>query len=287
MSPTVILLIFLSAVCHVAWNLLLKNNQSRIAFIWWMKIVSFIACLSVGLHQVRLEVLPGIWLVIVGSGLAEAAYIISLTQAYELGDFSQVYPIARGSSPLLVALIAVIALGERMSPVGVLGIALIVIGVYECSYSGTRSLGLRRILSRPAIRWALSTALCITVYSVLDKVGVGILPPIPYWLLVSGAEAIFLTPYAWWRAGRAAIRKEIKVHPLHIIGAGVAILLGYLLFLRAMTLAQVSYALAARQISIVLGAVVGHYLFREPFGRRRILAATLMFTGITCLALAG
>jgi drug/metabolite transporter (DMT)-like permease len=286
MSPGVILLILLSAVCHVTWNLLLKSNQSRLAFTWWMTIVSFICCLPLGLRQVRLEALAGLWPIVLGSGLAEAAYVVSLTRAYELGDFSQVYPIARGSSPLLVALAAVAVLGERISPTGTLGIALIVVGVYVCSYSEAHSPGLRRILGSPATCWALSTALCTTAYSILDKVGVGILAPVPYWLLVSGAESVVLTPYAWWRAGRAAIREEIKAHSLHIVGAGLGILLGYLLFLWAMTLAQVSYATAARQISIVLGAAVGHYLFREPFGRRRALAATLMFAGIICLALA-
>jgi drug/metabolite transporter (DMT)-like permease len=287
MPPTVILLVLSSAVCHVTWNLLLKSNQSRIAFTWLMNMVAFAACLPLGLRQVRLETLPGLWPIVVGSGLAEAAYIISLSRAYKLGDFSQVYPIARGSSPLLVALVAVIVLGEGISPTGILGIVLIVIGVYVCSYSGAHGLGLRQTLSSPAIYWAMSTALCTTIYSILDKVGVGALPPIPYWLLVLGATIAFLTPYAWRRAGCAVIWGEIKAHPLHIVGAGVTITLGYLLILWAMTISQVSYVAAARQISIVLGAAVGHYFFREPFGRRRILAAALMFVGIICLALAG
>jgi drug/metabolite transporter (DMT)-like permease len=280
-------LILFSALCHVSWHLSLKNSHQRIAFIWWALTIATLVYLPLGLRQMRPETLPYLVPIVIGSGLAETAYFIALSQAYEAGDFSLVYPVARGTSPLLVALAAVIFLGERLTPLGLLGITLIVVGVYlDYRPSLGGALNLWGALRAPAVLWALAASLCTATYSILDKVGVGILTPRAYNLLIFVAMVLFLTPYAWGSIERSVLLSEIRKRPLPIIVSGGLIFLAYSLVLWAMTLSPVSYVSAAREISIVIGAAVGSRLFREPFGRWRVAAAALMFGGITCLAMA-
>src|SRR5512139_1202239 len=171
MTIVSISLLLLAAVLHALSNALIKRSRDKLAFTWWMMtvwaIIGFPLIFFVG-HPP-----PSGWLIVLVSGLIEAAYFATLTRAYALGDLSQVYPLARGSAPLFVLLWALLLLGERPTPIGVGGICLVVMGLYLVNLPSLSDwkrplLGFKS----PAARWALLTGLLISFYSAIDKVGV-------------------------------------------------------------------------------------------------------------------
>src|SRR5512139_1393131 len=205
-----LLLLVLAAVLHALSNALIKLSRDKLAFTWWMltasAIIGFPMIIFVGQPQ------PIGWLIIVVSGLIEAAYFVTLTRAYSLGDLSQVYPIARGSAPLFVLLWALLLLGERPTPIGVGGILIVVSGLYLVNLTSLS--GWKRPLlafSSPAARWALLTGLLISVYSSIDKVGMRYVDPLPYLYLFLVVTWIALSAQ-WLNPDRhSALRAEWRV----------------------------------------------------------------------------
>ena len=285
-------LIFLltAASLHALSNALIKQARDKLAFTWWM----LTANLIVGAPLVLFvgHVPPIGWALIVVSGLIEAAYFITLTRAYALGDLSQVYPMARGSAPLFVLLWAVLFLGEAPTFGGLIGILLIVGGLYLVNLPSLADwkrplLGLKS----SATRWALLTGLLISIYSSIDKVGVRYVDPLLYlylflvvtWLVLSGQ---------WLNTDRrAALRAELQPDiKRRLITALLVALLGssaYGLVLAALQLSRVSYVSPVRELSVVVGAWIGVKFMGEQGGRLRVIAAMLIATGIVTIALVG
>jgi uncharacterized membrane protein len=285
-------LIFLltAASLHALSNALIKQARDKLAFTWWMLTANVIIgsplLLFVG------GVPPIGWALIVVSGLIEAVYFLTLTRAYALGDLSQVYPMARGSAPLFVLLWAVLFLGEAPTLGGLLGILLIVGGLYLVNLPSLADwkrplLGLKS----SAARWALLTGLLISIYSSIDKVGVRYVDPLLYlylflaitWLALSGQ---------WLNANRrAALRVELQPDvKRRLLTALLVALLGssaYGLVLAALQLSPVSYVSPVRELSVVVGAWIGVKFMGEQGGRLRVVAAMLIAIGILTIALIG
>ena len=275
-----------SAVSHALWNYLAKEAGDKDSFMLLLNVFSLVSFLPVFyliLPEIYFpaEILP----FLVASGIAETIYFLVLGKAYEMGDLSVVYPVAR-SSPMFVAIAASVIIGERVTPWGALGIALILVGVYVLHLRGwgredlTRPL---RALSTPASRYAFLAALGTTVYSVSDKMGVTVVDPLLYsfWLgfIITGMMSIVIVR----RRGLGALREEIEGSVLRVTAAGVLMKGGYMLVLVAMSLVQVSYILALRQVSVVLGAVMGVALLRESYGGMRIVGSVIIFLGVYLL----
>jgi len=280
------LLVIASAVSHACWNLLAKRGSDKEAFMWWMSFTSLLTVLPV--FYVLLpdwSLPPAAVPYLVASGIAETLYFLSLGKAYELGDLSVVYPLAR-SSPLFLFVLAVAFLGEEVSLWGITGILLVVLGVYTIHL---KELSLRALfepissIRGRASQFALLTALCTSIYSLVDKLGVTAIPPLAYAFWLDIFVVAFLTPVVMWRRGWGTVAAEWRENGHQVLVSGFLMRFGYVLVLVAMSLAQVSYILSVRQLSVVIGTVFGVGLLGEKHGRIRLLSALIIFAGVSIL----
>jgi uncharacterized membrane protein len=281
------LLVVVSAVSHAIWNMLAKKGRDKDSFMWLMILTSFFTLLPVFLVLLPEITLPFSALpFLVISALAETFYFLSLGKAYSLGDLSITYPIAR-SSPLFLTILAVVVLGESISAWGIIGILLMVSGVYLIHLKGLsvgEVLEPLKTLGEPATRYALLTALCTTAYSLSDKIGVTRVDPLLYSFWLEPIILLFITPIVFWRIGFRGIVSEWKTSMINVSVSGFLMRAGYVLVLIAMSLTQVSYVLALRQLSVVLGALAGVLLLREGYGRVRVFSSIIIFIGVYVLA---
>jgi drug/metabolite transporter (DMT)-like permease len=283
-----ILLLALAAAVHSLWNLLSKRSLDKQVFLWLALVGSLVLYALPALYLAR--PFPGaIWGIITLSGLLEAVYFLLLGSAYQRGDLSLVYPLARGSAPLFVTLFAFAFLGERPAPVGIAGIFLIVTGIYTLHL---KTLDLRGLLApivalgqQRASQLALLVGVTIASYSVVDKVGVSYVDPFLYLYLVFLVSGAALAPYML-AARRDAIQREWRANKATLLATAAMYIVSYLLVLVALTTTKVSYVSSVREMSVVFGAVLGALVLREPFGGKKVMGAAFIFAGILCIALA-
>jgi drug/metabolite transporter (DMT)-like permease len=280
-------LVLLAAAAHATWNLLARRADDKLAFLWCGNAVSTVLFLPIGAWLLLTERISGAgWGVVAISAGLEALYFWTLAQAYRHGDLSLVYPIARGTAPILVPILAALFLGERLSGLAVTGIGMVVLGTVAIhTHSlGWPSLGaIGEVLGQPGTRYALLTGLVIAVYSSLDKYGVSLVRPVLYaYLLFAGLSTILL-PVVLRR--RSALISEWKLRRGSIVGVGLLAPTSYGLVLLALTLAPVSYVAAAREISVVLAAILGAVVLHEGYGRQRLLGSTAIAAGLMLLVL--
>ncbi len=270
-------LILASALLHAIWNTLAKECGGEEVFMWWMILASLVTLLPL-----FLILLPGIrfpmkalpYLIL--SGFFQALYYYSLGRAYGVGDLSIVYPMAR-SSPLILLILSTFILGERVDVPGVIGILLISLGLYTLHLPGPRDL-LKPIRSLGgASGLALLAALSTALYSLVDKVGVSRADPLLYAFWLDPFSALMLTPIAIHRLGK--VREIAERWMPQIILSGTLMRLSYMLVLIAMPLAQVSYLIGLRQLSVVIGALIGVRLLGERHGAMRLFGSLLIFLG--------
>jgi len=280
------LLVIASAVSHAFWNLLAKRGTDKGVFLWLMTLTSLFTMLPIFyvlLPDWRLPMAAVPYLVV--SGIAEMFYFLFLGRAYDVGDLSVVYPLAR-SSPLFLFVLAVVFLGEEVSVWGFVGIFLVVLGVYMIHLKGLSMRGFVKPIASlrgRASQFALLTALCTSIYSLVDKVGVTVVSSLAYAFWLDFFVVAFLTPVVLWRRSWRAATAEWEGNVPQILVAGFLMRFGYVLVLVAMSLAQVSYILAVRQLSVVIGVALGVGLLGEKYGRIRLLSSVVIFTGIIIL----
>jgi drug/metabolite transporter (DMT)-like permease len=285
MPLTALGLLLLAAVLHAVWNLLVKNARQKQVFTWWALAVGAV-CFAPLLLLTRAFPIQ-VWPLVICSGLVEATYYITLTRAYEHGDFSLVYPMARGTAPAFLVLWAVLFLGERPRPVGFVGLALLVLGLVIVGGKNWWALRKTTTLSTSGVVLALSVACCISIYSAIDGAAVRIVSPLPYTVLVISLATIFFTPLVLLRYGHNAVVSEWRTNWLRIILVGILSFLSYMLVLVSYTLAPVSYAGSVREISIVFAAFIGWRWLREDLGLLRMIGASVIFVGILIIAMFG
>jgi len=280
-------LVLLAAFIHATWNFAAKRSGGGLPFVWMSSVF------ALGLYGVagvaywcwQRPVLPaGLVWVIVGSGLLKTVYSLLLQRAYRHGDFSLVYPLTRGTAPLLATLGAIAFFGERPSPLALAGGGLIIAGVFLLT-GGPRLWQADRVHLRPGILSGLACALCVGIYTVWDQRAVShlALPPILY---DGGTQMILfavLTPFAWRR--RTEVAATWREHRGEAAIVGLLSPVAYVLVLYAMSFTPVSYIAPAREISILLGTFFGARLLREADAPRRLFVAGLMVAGIIALAL--
>ena len=295
-------LLLVAAALHAVANALIKQARDKFAFTWWMLGVSSV--LGLPIWFVLSDVQPAGWPIVFISGLLEAIYFTALTRAYFHGDLSQVYPIARGSAPLFVALWAFLFLGERPSTAGLVGIFLVVTGLYVINLPSLADWK-RPLLGfiSPAARWALLTGLLISAYSTVDKVGVKYFDPLIYLYLILFVAWIALTPQWLMADRRVALICEVApgesrprsglggwrtLGPVARIAACALLGVGaYVLVLTALRLSPVSYVSPVREVSVVIGAWIGVRFMAEQGGALRVSASALVALGIVIIAIGG
>jgi multidrug transporter EmrE-like cation transporter len=204
MTATALALVLCAAVLHAAWNALAKRGREPIAFLWLASMVAAPVLLPWGARELAVSGLPARAMpFVVGTVVLHAIYFYTLGRAYATGAYSVVYPIARGLGVALVPIVAWTLLDERLSPLGIAGIALVIVGVVVLHRVGGRRVAVSSSALSSASIWAVLTGLTIASYSVLDKVGVTRLHPVPYMLLMETGCVVAFTPFMLRRLGAA------------------------------------------------------------------------------------
>jgi drug/metabolite transporter (DMT)-like permease len=268
-----------SAVIHAVWNLLLKTTHHRRPVVWWALIVTNLCCAVILL--VRPHSIMPVWPLLLISAVLEAAYYLILTAAYKVGDFSLVYPVARGTAPGLLALWAILVLSERPSAPGIMGILLIAVGIGVVGWSG------RIGTPSKALALSLLLAVVISVYSIIDGVAVRRVDPVDYTAAMFFVATLLLTPVLMGQEGWEGIRGALGREPVRILCIGVMQLAGYLIVLWVYARAPVSYGGAIRESSILVGALLGWWILGESFGLRRVIGALVIVAGVVLIAIRG
>lgn len=283
-----LLLVILAAVCHATWNLAAKRAaHAGGAFLFWSTLLSTLIYAPWALSIMAGPDFAWSWMIVgamVASGLLHLAYSHALQAGYRKADLSVVYPIARGTGPLLSSLGAFVLLAETPGPLRLLGLLGVVGGILLITTEG-RWATFARPGAMAGLRWGMFTGSLIAAYTLVDGSVVKLLLLSPV-VLDWGANAVratLLAPHALrdWRAERAVMTG-------HWRSAWIVGLLGpfgYILVLWAMQQgAPLSVVAPAREISMMLAAVLGMVLLREPVGRARIGGCALMVAGVALLA---
>jgi drug/metabolite transporter (DMT)-like permease len=285
MTATALALVVAAAMLHAGWNALAKRGRDPVAFLWLASWVAAPVFLPFGVWELARSGFPSRAVpFVVGTIVLHVAYFYALGRAYGTGAYSVVYPIARGLGVALVPIVAFVLLDERLSPLGVTGIVLVILGVIALHRIGRRPLAVSSGALGSASVWAVLTGMTVASYSVLDKVGVTRLHPVPYIFLMEAGCVVAFAPLMWRRLDAA--RAEWAANRWTITATGVMSAGGYMLVLFAFQLSKVGYVVASRELSIVLSALIGSLLLREGRLPPRLAAAGIVLAGVACVALA-
>ena len=274
LSLAVTFAVIAAAVTHAAWNAIahgIKDQTLAFALIG-------VGGIAVGIPLVILATMPhgDCWPYLLGSVAIHVFYNLLLMQCYRLGEFSQVYPLARGTSPLVVTILAAIFIHEHLAMPQIAGVLVVSVGLATLVLAGRRP-------GRAAFAAAVGTGLTIAAYTTVDGVGVRLSgSPVGYigWLMV--LESLCVPMFAVFRR-RDVLLKQPKRILLAGLAAGALSVLAYGLVLWAQTRGALAPIAALRETSVIFGAIIGTLIFREPFGRTRIAATVLVAAGIVLL----
>ena len=301
MSALALGLVAVAAVLHAAWNILLKTSGDTLRTAFRLQAIGSAVLVPIALvawlANGRPAVAPDGIAIAAVSGAIEAAYFIFLAAAYRRGDLSLVYPLARGSAPLLAVIVGITLLQERLGPLAALGVGLLLVGILAVARPW-RVLTAGGRADRGAVGFALLTGASIAAYSAVDRVGVRIVEPWLYGALLAVFAVTFLAiaiaigrrvglvvPTAAPAGGEPPPASSLPRDAI----AGVLSLTAYLLILVAYSMAPLAAVAPLRESAIVLAAAWGTIRLGESAGRResaiRIGAASLVVVGALLLAL--
>lgn len=226
---------------------------------------------------------PQTWMILCLSLPAHWLYQTALVRALSRGDLSLVFPVMRGSAPLLTAVAASLVLGEHLTPLAVTGLliaslATIIFALPEKNFGGSRQ------LRNSALLWALATGACVAVYNVIDAQGVRAGPSqwsFIVWLFV--LDWIGINVIAYVTRGHRQFIASARAALWPGIGAGVCSLFSFSMALYGFSIAPVAYISAMRETAVVIAAAMGWWFLKEGFGARRTLAAVVLASGLALL----
>lgn len=293
MGPTELAIVLLSALLHATWNTATKGSSNPMAFLLAMEVVTALAALALLPFFSLADVPTEAWKLLGATWLVHGCYGYFLTSAYAREDLTVVYPIAR-TTPALVPLVAVPLLGERISLVGGLGIALVVAGMWLVQTQGRLR---ARDFSLAGAGFAYLTLLTTVAYSLIDKQTMGVLDgsdwtgPAPrsvvlYFLITAGHVPVFAALALRrldWRQVVDVGRGELR----GVLGGVVAGFVSYTLILEALRTASVSYVVAVRQASVLFAVAMAVIWLGERPSRLRLAGGFATVLGVAMIALWG
>ncbi|MGE5483987.1 MAG: EamA family transporter [Ignavibacteriales bacterium] len=305
-----ILILCLAAFIHASWNLLAKRGLDNQVFLWLSMAASSVLLFLPAAFLYRPTPRAGLALVLFSGGL-EALYVIMLGAAYGSGDFSVVYPVARGSAPIFAAVFSFVFLNESVPPTGIAGVVLAALGVFAvrldaggdqragplvvetcAAHSGppvvetcaAHAGAAGKRLRNRAFLLALVTGAVIGAYSTVDKAGVTYMHPVAYICGAFGISACLLAPHMISKR-RGAVVREFEVNRRWIMAVGAMTAASYALVLLSMKWNKAAYVSAVREVSVVFAAILGSVVLRERFTPRKLLGALTIFAGIMLIGL--
>ena len=274
MTVDVAVLVLLAAALHAGWNALIKISGDRIAAMAFVtlagSVISLIALPFVGTPD------PASWPFLLLTILIHTGYHFFLPVAYEHGDLGQVYPIARGSAPLLVTLAAVLLAGEVVPPVALIGVICLSVGVIALTFDKTGGV---RINPR-AVLFAGATGICIAAYTIVDGLGArqaGSVLGFAVWLTIGDGILTFAIATAW--KGRE-IWRVAKSNLVTGIGGGAMQVGAYWIVVYALAVAPMGMVSALRETSVLFAALLSTFLLKEGVSVWRFISAGLVTFGL-------
>ncbi|HEY3597308.1 MAG TPA: DMT family transporter [Paraburkholderia sp.] len=278
METAVVLLVLLSALLHASWNASLHLAEDRI-WLLGMMWIPYLAVSTLGVLVLPLPA-PASWPYILASVVLEFVYCLALIRAYRSGDFGQIYPIARGLSPLLVFIGALVFAHESLKLLAAAGVMLVSVGIMSLAFRR----GMR--FSGESVPYALLTGFFIASYSVVDGLGarlagnslsyimwVYLIWNVPQFLLVwrwrGGARGLFI--------GRAKVVKGML--------AGAIALTAYCLIIEAYRYLPIAMVSALRELSSIFAVLIGWLFMHEKLTARRVSACVLVTLGAVLIRL--
>jgi len=279
MQPDLVALVLFSAFLHAMWGAAVKSSRDRLMAATTGVLVPALICVVLA-RQVTAPAVEA-WPFLAGSAALHVGYYAFLLLAYRVGDLSQVYPIARGGAPLVVAAIVTLWLDEPMPQTRAAGVALVSAGLFALAID-------RRLFTRQgavAVGCASAAALIIGSSTALDFIGLQRAnATLGYIVWINLAEAVVLVPAVLWFR-----RRRLNVLPWRELPrqamAGVVVAASYAMLLWALSLGAAAPVAALRETSVVFAALIGTAFLGEPLGRRRIAAALVVALGVVVLNL--
>lgn len=277
LTPAVALLVISAGVLYAVWNLIAKVIEDRL-------LAFALIGIAMGLGGALMLTLGGLpasealWLCLL-SAAVHTIYQFGLIASYELGAFNQVYPLARGTAPLIIALVAYLALGESLPAIGLVGVLVLTIGLAALAFSS----GTANPDELPAIVAAILTGLAIATYTTIDGIAVRRSGTVlGYTGLLFLIQGPFFPVAVLLRRPRSAWR-HVPTTSKGLLAGWIG-LLGYTMVLFAQTKAPLALVAALRESAVITGAILGWAVLHERFGARRVAAAVTVAAGIGLVA---
>jgi len=273
MTIGVFLAVLMAALLHAGWNAIIKTGLSKQTS---MFLLSF-GHATIGAVVVLFYPFPApeVWPWLLASGLIHMAYQLFLAYAYEQGDLSRVYPIARGAAPMMVLIVSLLFLADTISTAEISGILVLGAGIVLMA-RGVLTHG----ESRRLLPFALGAAMATAGYTLADGLGARVSgEPFAYvgWLMI--LSALFFTPAAIALKGRAVLRADARTWGLGMVAAAASFA-AYAIAVWAMTLAPIALVGAMRETSILFAVLIGWLFFHERMDRGKVVAAALIVSGV-------
>jgi uncharacterized membrane protein len=278
--------VLVAALAHALWNIASKYKRGdTVLFVWAYTLASTLLCIPIGIALTIGGVQSVSWQLAVGSTVSavlHAAYSLTLQTGYDRSDLGVVYPIARGSGPVLTMLFAIVILGERLSWIAIMGTIAIVAGIVFTAGNPLKFAGRRALRG---VVWGGATGVMIAGYTLWDSYSITSLHlgPVTYYSGTLLVQTLILTPSALQR--HAHLPSTVRMDARPILAVAVLSPLAYILVLIAMQSGPVALIAPLRESSIVIGSLLAWRLFHEGHLARRIAGATAVLAGIVAISL--
>ncbi len=268
----IFILILVSALCHAVWSAIIKSSKNPLSLMGITSVleVTIFLPLTFTVPFPTLEV----WYFLIATVIIHVFYRLNVIYSYRYGDLSYIYPISRGSSCLFVAIISIVFLSSDISVAGFVGILIVCIGLFLISYSKNLSFNFR------GFALAISTAILITAYTLVDGVGVRLSEngfSYIYWLFTLNGIPLLIIGLI----SKDGLRKRETYTFRSGIAAGVFATSSYAIVVWSMQFIEIAYVSSIREISIVFAAIIGMLFLFEKNAKSRIIPSILIVSGIS------
>jgi drug/metabolite transporter (DMT)-like permease len=295
-SGVEITLVLLGAVAHALWNLASKYKRGdTVVFVWVYTAASAVVCLPIAVTLVVRGVQQFTWALVVGaavSAVLHVVYSLVLQTGYDHAELGVVYPVARGTGPVLSMIVAVVILREQVSVLALVGALIVIVGIVVVAGNpfarrgGTRSGGMA---------WGVATGATIACYTLWDSFSVATmgLDPITYFAGTLVLETALLAPGVGFRRGADSggrptfgevLRESVKNNWIPLLTVAILSPTAYILVLHVMQHAPVALVAPLRESSVVIGSLLGWWLFHEGNLLRRLGGGVVVLAGIVAIS---
>ena len=282
MTALAFALVVLAALIHASWNIAAKKASGGALFVAlnvWVSTIVYAPVFALYVYFFPLQLGWRELLLLAGSGAIHLAYSLALQRGYQKYDLTVVYPVARGTGPLLSSMLAIVLLGEAVTLFSALGIVCIVAGIFVLA-GGHRPLKNPSAAALGGVAYGALTGAFIAAYTLLDGYGVKylLIAPLVLDYVCNVMRALFLAPTTWWRRDELAV--EWRKNRRYCLYVGILGPVAYVLVLTAMQTAPISSVAPLRELSMVFAAFLGAKLLGEGHRGERMVGAALMALGV-------